>query len=163
MTVFRREVERRKDGTVRFNLDKPSLELIESITGQVREKILLFSDPDTTRLTPPAHPDRPDLNDEFNELQADSLLAQRLDDLDILERTGTEDLTLDQLEQWLRAANAVRLVIGTRLDVSEETTYPDEDDPDAGLFWIYEFFALLQYEVLRILSGELPEPPNADS
>ena len=159
--MFRKVVERRRDGSIRFNLDEPTIEVLQSITEQVREKILLLGDPDTVRLTPPAHPDSAELNAEFVELQGDRLLAQRLDDLDLLERTGTSEFTIEELDQWIRAVNAVRLVLGTRLDVSEEDTYPDESDPNAGLYWVYTYLGMLQFEAVQLLTDDLP-PPTED-
>jgi hypothetical protein len=62
----------------------------------------------------------------------------------------------DELWAWLRATNALRLVVGTRLGIA------DDDEPlrdraelsdDAQHLWsIYDFTTLVQYEVVEALS-----------
>ena len=74
----------------------------------------------------------------------------------MLEETAdAERLDEDQLLAWMRALNHVRLVLGTRLDVTEEG---DERplsprDPRTGAFAVYDYLTYLQGEIIEALSG----------
>ena len=59
---------------------------------------------------------------------------------------------------WVTALNDARLVIGTTLDVDEETEpdYP-ADDPRHELGLLYQWLGWMQQELLDVLSEELPE------
>ncbi len=54
----------------------------------------------------------------------------------------------------LSSARTLRLVIGTRLDVSEDDDGPlSPDDPDAPAFAIYDFLGYLVDRTVAALSG----------
>jgi hypothetical protein len=50
------------------------------------------------------------------------------------------------------AVNDLRLVLGTRLDVSEEMDEMDPDDPDAPLFEVYGYLAWLLENIVAALA-----------
>ena len=66
-----------------------------------------------------------------------------------------ERLSEDELWSWLQAINALRLVVGTRLDITDEDHDPNvpPDHPDANLWTIYGFATWLQYQVLVALGA----------
>jgi hypothetical protein len=70
----------------------------------------------------------------------------------------------DELLAWLGSLNSIRLVVGTRLDVTEETTERDfaDDEEAAGLFELYGYLTWLQGWVIEALDEELRagEPPG---
>ena len=68
------------------------------------------------------------------------------------------ELTEEQLSAWLGAVNDLRLVLGTRLDVSEEPLDIEADDPDAPAYAVYEYLGFLLSEVVDALTEGLPEP-----
>ena len=55
---------------------------------------------------------------------------------------------------WMRALNEVRLVLGTRLDVSEEGDERplDDTDPTWEAFAVYDYLTHLQAEIVEALS-----------
>jgi hypothetical protein len=54
----------------------------------------------------------------------------------------------------MTALNQLRLVLGTRLDVSEEDPpFPDPDDPTAALHEVYHYLGVLLEAVLDALEG----------
>ena len=55
---------------------------------------------------------------------------------------------------WMRALNEVRLVLGTRLDVSEEGDERplDDTDPRWEAFAVYDYLTHLQAEIVEALS-----------
>jgi len=59
-----------------------------------------------------------------------------------------------QLLSWMGAVNDLRLVLGTRLDVSEETAFDqDPDDPDAPALAVYQYLSFLLETIVDALSG----------
>jgi hypothetical protein len=54
----------------------------------------------------------------------------------------------------MQALNALRLVLGTRLDVSEDEVGPlDPSDPDAPAYALYELLGYLLDRTVQSLSG----------
>jgi hypothetical protein len=58
---------------------------------------------------------------------------------------------LPELDAWLRALNDLRLVLGTRLDVTEDTFLEpvDRRDPDAQALAVYAYLGWLQEQVVE--------------
>ena len=57
---------------------------------------------------------------------------------------------------WMRALNALRLVLGTRLDVTEDDDRGiDPDDPDAPAWALYYFLSGLVDELVDALAADL--------
>ena len=56
---------------------------------------------------------------------------------------------------FMRACNALRLVLGTRLDVSEDDHRIDPDDPDAPAWALYYFLSGLVGELVEALAADL--------
>ena len=77
----------------------------------------------------------------------------RLAGLDKVEETLDADVvTEEQLLAWMGAVNDLRLVLGTRLDVSEDMEEMDPDDPDAPLFEVYDYLAWLLENIVAALA-----------
>jgi hypothetical protein len=90
-------------------------------------------------------------------------VAKRLAAIDEVEATIVLP-TLDegQLTTWLTTFNDLRLVLGTRLDVSEDDDpYIDPDDPNAGALVAYGYLGELLESAVMALSQALPEPDDA--
>lgn len=128
-----------KNGEMVVRLDDNVRVLIRKVSEELRE-VLLVNDPEATRrLYPTAYPDDDEMNAEYQEMVHDQLLMQRLDGIDELQATIDDDvITLDTADAWMSTINQVRLVLGTRLDVSEDEMVVDEDDPEAQSIVIYQ-------------------------
>jgi hypothetical protein len=88
----------------------------------------------------------PEAQAEFELLVGDELVASRLAAIDQVEATlDAQELTDEDLLAWMQALNAVRLVLGTILDVSEDDSgyEVDDDDPDAGTWALYGYLSFL--------------------
>jgi len=74
-----------------------------------------------------------------------------------VERTAhATRLDEDELGSWLGAIESLRLVLGTQLDVTEESYGPlDRADPDAPRLALYHWLSWLQEEVVQALSESL--------
>jgi Domain of unknown function (DUF2017) len=114
-------------------------------------------DPDLRRLFPPAHDDA-EQQEEYHDLVHGQLLDGRKNALRTFERTlDAQTLTAQDADSWLRVLNDMRLILGTRLDVTEETMLADLDpnDPDAQQYAVYGYLSWLQEQLVAALSADV--------
>jgi Domain of unknown function (DUF2017) len=130
-------------------------EVLRALPAQLRE-ILDTDDPSLRRLHPPAYQDDLEREAEYRRLVRDDLRRQRLQALEVMEATidaGTLDQ--EQMTAWLGAINDLRLVLGTRLDVTEEM-YEEgipPEDPRAATFALYQYLGWLEEQMVSALAG----------
>lgn len=145
-----------------YQLDFASNErdVLRSVAEQMRT-LIIENDPDTYRLFPPAYMNDIAKQEEYRSFMSDELMKMHLAALDVLQEAALcETLHEDDLYAFVRAVNHVRLVLGTRLDIDEETDVTDisEDHPDAMLYDLYFWMGWVLEEAVEALSGNLPEP-----
>ncbi len=162
--MIRKRVRRARGGKG-FELRIPADErdLLRSVGPQLREVLVRDAagaqqgeDSAVARLFPVAYPDDEDRQTEYRLLVHDELLSSHLGALAVLEETADADrLDEDQLMAWMRALNDVRLVLGTRLGVTEEGDERplDPRDPRASAFAVYDYLTYLQGEIIDALSS----------
>lgn len=120
-------------------------------------------DPVLVRLFPDGHRSDPELAADFRELTESSLRTAKADDLATMRASlpadgGEVRLDPDQAAVWLRTSNDLRLALGTRLDISEETEPPDEmtDEEDQQLavyYWLTSLQGSLVDALVAVRSG----------
>jgi hypothetical protein len=151
-------IERTSEGDFMLRLSPEEREVLRSLPGQLTE-LLGTDDPALRRLRPPAHPDHPDLEAEYRELVGGELDHLRRRALEVMASTiDAERLDEDQIAAWLTSLNDLRLVLGTRLDVTEELYeegIPDRD-PRAPAFAIYLYLGWLEEQIVSALAESLP-------
>ncbi len=155
----RPRIARARNGEIRLRLPAEERELLAGLPAQLRA--LLDEDPDDPalrRLFPPAYAEDPEKESEYRRLMGDDLRERHLSALAILEETAaTDHLTEEQAHGWLAALNDLRLVLGTRLDVSEETLEgedaADPDDPEVAALGLYHYLSWLQDQMVEALSS----------
>lgn len=151
-----RRVSRRRDGSYRIDLPEEERHLLRNLPGQLRQVLEADrSDPSLRRLFPPAYPLDAQEDGEYHRLVGDQLLENHVGALEILQSTADADqLDEEQLMAWMRALNQLRLVLGTRLDVTDETSghLPDPGDPDAEVRTVFIYLGWLQEQVVAALS-----------
>lgn len=92
------------------------------------------SDPQVARLFPPAYPDDEAASREYRELMESQLLGERMDAIDAaLDHLMRDRLSLDEADAFMRAINAVRLVLGTSLGVDEHGAPSRQRIGEAGM------------------------------
>jgi hypothetical protein len=150
-----RRVKRSRDGTYTIRLSPEERELLKGIGPRMREVLSDEDDPVRGRLFPVAYPDDEERQAEYRLLASGELLDSHLGALAVLEETiDAERLAEEQLLAWMRALNEVRLVMGTRLDVTEEgEERRGVDDARAGAFAIYDYLTWLQGEIIDCLAS----------
>jgi len=107
-------------------------------------------------LFPPAYGDDAERSAEYAALVGDDLRAHRRSALDVMEATIDADgLDEEQMAAWLEALNDFRLVLGTRLEVTEEMRPDDisEDDPQAPGLALYYYLGWLQEQIVEALAS----------
>ena len=134
--------------SISVRLDDALRELLRHVTEELRELLLLDEVDEMKRLYPTAYPDDEELEAGYQELVHDQLLMQRLDGIDKLQASLHEQsISIEMADHWMNTINQCRLVLGTRLDVSEEDRAIDEDDPDAQAKVIYQVLSHILEEL----------------
>jgi hypothetical protein len=153
----RRPAIRRTRRGFQLRLSREEREALRSLPGQLRE-LLEREDPSARRLFPPAYGDDAERNAEYRRLVGDDLMAQRLSSLQVMEETlDATRLNEEQMTDWLATLNDLRLVLGTRLEVTEDMDPADlrPEDPDASLFALYYYLGWLEEEAVAAMAAGL--------
>jgi Domain of unknown function (DUF2017) len=133
---------------------------------------LLSNDPDpddpaVERLFPDVYPENPAEAAEFRRFTEADLKAAKLNQAktvleDLLESGGEIRLAEEKADLWLRALTDVRLALGTRLGVEDETDIEAELDaavgrnptsPRVGQLSVYAYLTYLQESLVGALMG----------
>lgn len=121
-------------------------------------------DPALARLFPDAYPDDPDATAEFRRYTQADLTAERrrratvaLESLDRIKGGGRLSLIPAESAAWLGALNDLRLVLGTRLEITTDDQEPGQDfgpgDPRTAYVPVYYYLGYLQETLVEALSG----------
>jgi hypothetical protein len=151
--VFSRPQFKRHGKVVRVNLEVHERVLVGELLDDLEALLADPDDPALRRLFPPAYTD-PASEEQYRSLVGDQLVSGRAKALATVRDTlGEKTLDLDQAEQWLRALNDVRLVLGTRLDVSEQIDYDmlDLNEPRGRELAVYGYLSWLQEQLVEAL------------
>jgi hypothetical protein len=155
MRRFSLRVKRTRRGDFELRLPDGERDLLRSLPGQLRQT-LLTEDAAVARLFPPAYADDPERDAEYRRMVHDDLMAEHLQALQVMEESiDARRLSEDQLTSWLGALNDLRLVLGTRLNVTEET-YQEEMDPgssDAPAHALFFYLGWLEEQIVAALAS----------
>jgi hypothetical protein len=152
---FKRTIQPKGSDRFVINLDADERAVVKAVCEDV---LGVLDDGDANpflrRLFPVAHVDDEEINAQYRDLVRSDLLRTRRE---ILERVAAtaHDTELDRttLDVWMVGLNTVRLVLGTRLDVTEESSPDlDPDDPDVPAWMLYEFLGSLVSLIIDALS-----------
>jgi hypothetical protein len=151
-----KRIKRSRKGGIDVRLPDTERDFLRGLAPEMRELFGTQDDPAVGRLFPKAYLDDDQRDAEYRLLAGTELMESHLAALEVLEASvGAERLDEEQAYAWMRAINEVRLVLGTRLDVSEEgherpTT---ADDPRLPAFAAYDYLSQLQAELVDALAG----------
>jgi Domain of unknown function (DUF2017) len=150
-------MKRRADGGVDLGLSREERRLLVGLATELRSLLEgQTGDPSLRRLFPPAYED--DGNERaYRELMGGELLNGRREALELLVRTAEQKrLSADEADAWLRALNDLRLVLGTRLDVQEDTRFDElrPDDPRGHSLAVYGYLSWIQEQLVEALSPD---------
>jgi hypothetical protein len=153
-----RRIEPAGDGGYLLRLPEEERQLLRFLPDELRSLLeVMPSDPALRRLFPRAYDDEQD-EAAYRELMGNELAEGRNRALQVLSETATaERLNGEQAQAWLTALNDLRLVLGTRLDVTDESLLEglSENDPRAPELALYAYLSWLQEQLVEALSAEL--------
>jgi hypothetical protein len=150
-------MKRAADGSVELGLSREERTLLVGLAAELRSLLEgATGDPALRRLFPPAYDDEGDEH-AYRDLMGGELLDGRREALELLARTAEQKrLSAEEADAWLRALNDLRLVLGTRLDVQEDTLLDDlrpDDERAAGLA-VYGYLSWIQEQLVAALSPD---------
>ena len=149
----RRVIQRDRGGRFRLRLSSAERSLLRELPAELRS--LLDSDPEDPslrRLFPPAYEGDAEAQEEYRGLMQGELLGKHREALAVLEQTADrEELLASEVHAWLAALNDLRLVLGTRLGVTEDLyeSEPDLEDPEAAALGVYLYLTWLQEQFIE--------------
>jgi hypothetical protein len=150
---------KRKGKGFAINLGRVERDALRDLCEELRRLLLSenpASDPELARLYPPAYPDDPLRNLDFERTVGDELLQERLEAIDVVVETAdAKHVSEEQLLAWLGALNNLRLVLGTRLDITEGSTEADfaSDETKKGAYGLFQFLTWLVATIVEALDG----------
>lgn len=145
------------DGPDRFRLvlDVEEMSLLRRLLDQLRGLLTgaPHDDARVRRLFPTAYHDDPERDGEYQRFMRDELVASRLAALTEVDSTLEHGvLSMDQLAAFMRSLNALRLVLGTLLDVDEDTD-PMRLDPQDPLFAEHQLYLWLSWMLEHVVEA----------
>jgi hypothetical protein len=162
---------RTADGRIAVRLAPREREILRMLAAELaqeteREADGVAEDQGLARLWPDAIEGDPEAAAAFRELTgADLDRERRARFVTVVETIGSSDLDEAQASAWLGVVNDLRLVRGTRLGVTEDTSAGpvDETDPAAGQTIVYLWLGWIEEELVEALASGLPEVQEPDA
>ena len=173
MATFRAPFAGAKDGGVSVRLRANERAAIRGLAAEYRELLRnesQSSDSAVARLFPPAYREDPLRNFDYERQAHDGLMAERLAAIDAVEQhTDATTLSVEEAQTWLGVLNDLRLVLGTRLEITEDSSEEDfEADPEStNTFGLYRWLTHLVGVLIEALDPGLIDlgsegPPPED-
>ena len=142
---------RARGGDVVARLDSAEATVVGLLLDQLEQLLAadaedVGDDPVLARLLPDGHRSDPEIAADYREMTESALRSGKADDLAVVRATlpadgGEVRLDADQAGAWLRSTNDLRLALGTRLDIRDDTEPPEEitgeeDQQLAVYYWL---------------------------
>jgi hypothetical protein len=156
----------RKGGGFTLTLEPEEAAILLSLPGRLRR---VLQDPDFTdrvvrRLFPPTYGDA-ELEAEHRRLLGEDLTRMKLQALEAFERSlekkrkrdNRVEVTIEesQFDLWLSFVNDMRVLLGTELDIRDDSWHEmalDPDDPRAGDLALLEYLTWLEAALIETAS-----------
>ena len=156
---------RARGGDVVARLDPAEAVVVGLLLDQLEQLLAadaedVGDDPVLARLLPDGHRGDPEIAADYREMTESALRSGKADDLAVVRATlpadgGQVRLDRDQAAAWLRSTNDLRLALGTRLDIGEDTEPPEEitDEADQQMAVYYWLTAMQGSLVDALVAG----------
>ena len=156
---------RARGGDVVGRLDPAEATVVGLLLDQLEQLLAadaedVGDDPVLARLLPDGHRGDPEIAADYREMTESALRSGKADDLAVVRASLPADggevlLDPEQASAWLRTTNDLRLALGTRLEISEDTEPPDEvtDEQDQQLAVYYWLTAVQGSLVDALVAG----------
>ncbi|MGB0111952.1 MAG: DUF2017 family protein [Ilumatobacteraceae bacterium] len=148
------------DGGWQITLDADERDLLVRLMGELRELITGPGDNELVRrLFPTAYPDDEEKEDEYQRLMREELVTSRLSAIEtvttVLDPDRTGLLDEGQTVAFMQSINAVRLVLGSMLGITDDETADAADEADSPEHHLYDFLSWILDWTVRSLSAAL--------
>lgn len=154
-------IVRAADGYV-INLGTGERELLSRLLNELTQLLVgEADDPRLVRIFPPAYHLEADhqADAEYQRLMREELVASRLSGITVVIAAlqSADPLDSEAMTAFVQSINGLRLVLGTMLDVTEDSDPDDVDDdhPFAGEHHLYSFLSWLLDWGVRAMSEPL--------
>jgi len=151
----------------RLNFDPDERRFLVNLLAELKELLTNDETEATTpllhRLFPPAFHDDPEKEAEYQRLMREELVASRVAAIEtvttLLSPNGdagkAASITLSEadLMAFMQSLNAIRLVLGTMLDITDDDSSDQAEDEDSYEFGLYEHLGWILEFTVRALSG----------
>jgi hypothetical protein len=134
---------KRKGDSVRVELQTGEADMLATLLDQLTDLLVEANgdDPVIQRLYPDGYSDDAAASEEYRELVTADLQEQRMARIggcraELIGRPGRLELDPDGVDRWLRVLNDVRLTLGTRLGVTEETDLDPALQTSQVYYWL---------------------------
>jgi len=146
-------------GGWKINLDSEERNLLIRLMGELGA---LMTGPEDNelllRLFPVAYPDDDEKEAEYQRLMREELVASRLSAIetvtDALDPERVELMDEGETIAFLQSINAIRLVLGTMLGITDDETADAADDATSPEHQLYDFLSWLLEWTVRSLSPD---------
>jgi hypothetical protein len=162
-------IARTADGRIAVRLAPREREILGALAAEIATETAgqadadAADDPGLARLWPDAVDGDPEASAAFRELVGTDLEDARRARFETLAATISAT-SLDEGEgtAWLGAVNDLRLVMGGRLGVTEETGLQpvDEQDPNGGETIVFLWLGWVEEQLVEAMAAGLPEAPG---
>lgn len=143
-----------RHGRYLLRLDDRERALLRQLLDDLRHLLTVNpTDPRVRRLYPAAYAEDPALEEEYRRLTQEELRSGRLAALEAVEASLDADvLDADQLTAWMQSINALRLVLGTMLNITDDDQELDFDPahPEARTIALYGYLGGLLDEIVDV-------------
>jgi hypothetical protein len=157
----RRLFEPAGDGNYKVRLPLEARQWVSSLADEM-ERLVDIDDEDTKRLFPTAYIDDPELDEGYQVLAREQLIDDRRAAIQLVRDSAERStLTGEELGAWMNVVNNLRLVLGTKLDVSEDEHEIDLEGPNVEALLLYRGLSELLAEIVDGLTTDLPEPEDS--
>ena len=146
---------RRAGEELRVGLAEPERELLRGLAAQLADELESSDEADAglDRLYPSAYPDDEAAEADWRQLTRPTLEEGKLGALRRVQATAGQDrLGAEDAGVWLTALNDLRLVLGTRLGVTEDSYAEELHHPGLA---VYAWLTWLQSELVEALAAGL--------
>lgn len=140
-----------------LNFETEERDLLTRLMGELRELLTGPEDnPLLNRLFPEAYPEDPEKEAEYQRLMREELVESRLAAIDsVTEMLGPNApalLSEGETFAFLQSINAVRLVLGSMLGITDDESADEADEQDSSEHHLYDFLSWILDWTVRALS-----------
>lgn len=129
--------------------------------AEALEETMGTDNPDIKRLFPTAYPHDPERDAGYQIFARGQQIERKHSAIETMRATvDSETFTSEELAAWLGIVNDIRLVLGTRLDVSEDDRRIRKKDPNAEAHLLYRQLGLIMEYMVDAASYTLESLAN---